>query len=317
MVRNNNTCKICGNDNDNKTYVIQEMMFGTKDKFYYIKCSKCGCLQLKHDDIDLSKYYPNNYYSLSMGNNNKDDKIYNIINKIVLNIIINNRIINKFFPQEFFKTFDCLRGTKIVNSSKILDVGCGSGLWLNELSKLGFTNLRGVDLYIRNNINHKNGISISKGEIDNIKNEKFDVITFHHSFEHMRNPQEVFNKIYELLNDKGICIIRIPVIDSYAWKKYKTNWVQIDAPRHLYLHSKKSIEMLAENSNLKVYDIRYDSTEFQFWGSEEYMKGIPLITGKNRVYGLFSNTKMKKFKRKARILNKKHIGDQAIFYISK
>ena len=43
------------------------------------------------------------------------------------------------------------------------------------------------------------------------------------------------------------------------------------------LHTVKSIEMLLKKTNLKAKYIKYDSSEMQFLGSENYKKGIPLI----------------------------------------
>ena len=40
-------------------------MFGSEESFEYIKCSKCGCMQLVDEDMNMSKYYQNNYYSFN------------------------------------------------------------------------------------------------------------------------------------------------------------------------------------------------------------------------------------------------------------
>src|SRR5690606_33179597 len=57
------TCRICGNIGENKMHMAREMMFGTRDKFRYIECAKCGTLQIA-EIPDLTKYYPAEYYSL-------------------------------------------------------------------------------------------------------------------------------------------------------------------------------------------------------------------------------------------------------------
>jgi 2-polyprenyl-3-methyl-5-hydroxy-6-metoxy-1,4-benzoquinol methylase len=70
----------------------------------------------------------------------------------------------------------------------------------------------------------------------------------HHSFEHMDNPCGVLKQIDKLLNPDGELLIRIPVSDSFAWRKYGVDWFQLDAPRHFFLHTTKSIALLAKNS---------------------------------------------------------------------
>lgn len=46
-------------------HILPEMMFGFGEEFAYFECSKCGCLQISEIPVDISKYYPSDYYSFS------------------------------------------------------------------------------------------------------------------------------------------------------------------------------------------------------------------------------------------------------------
>jgi len=83
--------------------------------------------------------------------------------------------------------------------------------------------------------------------------------------------------IPENMTPAEICVLRIPTVSSDAWRQYKTDWVSLDAPRYLFLHSIKSINMLAEESRLKVAAILYDALPKQFWGSEMIKRDISLL----------------------------------------
>jgi hypothetical protein len=137
---------------------------------------------------------------------------------------------------------------------------------------------------------------------------------FHHSFEHVPDPINTLISVSRRLSKIGLCLIRIPTISSYAWRKYGTYWVQLDAPRHFYLHS-------INKTNLKIDDIIWDSTSFQFWGSEQYLKNIPLRSGlsyaDNQNKSIFSPNQIQEFEVKAKELNRNKCGDQAAFFISK
>ncbi|MCC5464573.1 class I SAM-dependent methyltransferase [Pelosinus baikalensis] len=204
--------------------------------------------------------------------------------------------------------------TQINPSSRILDVGCGIGNRLREMLDAGFTNLTGVDPNIKQDIVYENKVKIYKSEIFDINDKLFDLIMLHHSFEHMSNPEQVLNKIYDLLPPNGHALIRIPVASSYAWRHYNINWVQLDAPRHLFLHTVKSIELLAKKAKFTIKDIIWDSSEFQFTGSESYTKGVPLNKLKK---SNFSQNEIHRYREKAQELNLKHDGDQACFYLQK
>jgi hypothetical protein len=81
------------------------------------------------------------------------------------------------------------------------------------------------------------------------------------------------------------------------------------------------MELLVNKTNLKIDDIIWDSTSFQFWGSEQYLKNIPLRSGlsyaDNQNKSIFSPNQIQEFEVKAKELNRNKCGDQAAFFISK
>ena len=116
-------------------------------------------------------------------------------------------------------------------------------------------------------------------------------------------------------------MIRIPLVSSEAWEKYGTDWVQLDAPRHFFLHSIESIKILAGETGFSIKEVAYDSDEGQFWGSEQYLKDIPLVAensyARNPAKSIFSQEEIKNFKAMARELNSSSRGDQAAVYLVK
>ncbi|MFZ9263395.1 MAG: hypothetical protein ACO3AA_08685, partial [Chitinophagaceae bacterium] len=105
-----------------------------------------------------------------------------------------------------------------------------------------------------------------------------------------------------------------------SWEHYKEHWIQLDPPRHLYLHSLESIEKLVSASNLKIKEIIFDSTEFQFIGSEQAKMGIALEDNrsyiKNKTTDLFSSAQINDFKKRAVELNSQKKGDQIAVVIT-
>lgn len=316
-------CKICNNINDNKVYKVKEMMLGLREEFVYFQCSICECLQIEEVPGNIEKYYPSNYYSfLSPSSQELKNIFIKILKKlrakyIMLNRGIFGKLIYNYFPDTALKMLSLIKPN--INNS-ILDIGCGNGTLLHTLKEIGFKNLLGADPYIKEDIQYKNGLKIIKKSVQEI-NTKWDIIMLHHSFEHLPNPIEIIQTISELLNDKGTCLIRVPTPSSYAWEHYRENWVQLDAPRHFFLHSVKSIELLAEKAGLKIEKIIYDSTDFQFWGSEQYTQDIPLTSSNSYLMSpsnsIFSMKEIRQFKRQASKLNQNNRGDTCAFFLKK
>jgi hypothetical protein len=114
-------------------------------------------------------------------------------------------------------------------------------------------------------------------------------------------------------------LLRIPVAQREAWRRFGPRWAQLDAPRHTFLHTPTSIALLAQKAGLELYQTTDDSTSFQFYASVLYERGLPLIdeqTGRFRdpqtVFGL---EEMERFEKEAAALNRTNQGDQACFYL--
>jgi 2-polyprenyl-3-methyl-5-hydroxy-6-metoxy-1,4-benzoquinol methylase len=199
----------------------------------------------------------------------------------------------------------------------ILDVGSGAGQLLMMLKNLGYTNLTGIDPYANR--------STYPVEIKNIHladlpdHETFDLIMFHHSFEHTPDPIETLLTAKQHLRKDGVILIRTPLI-SYAFEKYQENWFQLDAPRHLHLQSLKSIRMMLEKTGLKLKDLYCDSRDEQFYVSENYVKNISMKEARRSplnalVHVLFSSERSK-FRKEAKKLNAQLMGDSVAYYIT-
>jgi len=316
-------CGICGNHEDNVIYNVLEMMFDTREQFRYFQCSRCKCLQISEIPRDTAKYYPRNYYSFSGDPGEKyKHPVERALRKLsdhytVFDHGLLGMFIGRMFPNKKLKGLS--RG-KLTKNSRILDVGCGTGARLYALREIGFKNLLGIDPYLRKDILYENGLRILKQSVDDVSGE-WDLIMYHHSFEHISDPLAELKKVGKLLHGRGVCLLRIPTVSSYAWEHYREHWVQIDAPRHYYLHSLESINVLAEAAGFYLQDVLYDSTVDQFRASELYRQGIPLFpsdpAARERSGSLISKQQIRLWKKKTGQLNKEKRGDQAAFYLIK
>jgi SAM-dependent methyltransferase len=296
------------------------MMFGTRDEFEYVECASCGCLQIIEIPSDLLRYYPDNFYALQIKKNPKKHPIRTLIRRQRAKYCLYGK--NKLWPLRLKKygSFNWFKKSKINFDSDVLDVGCGAGKLLLRMQRNGFINLTGIDPYIKDDISYRNGVKIFKKHIFEL-NGQYDLVMSHHSFEHMPQPLDVLNKFYELLRPNRYALIRMPMASSFAWRHYGANWVGLDAPRHLFLHTLKSMQLLSKKAGFKVVDIEFDSTGRQFFASELFVRNIPLKDSSNYLNNaqraLFSHEQMEAFEAKAIELNAKGDGDQACFYLHK
>ncbi len=338
------TCRLCGNRSGNSLHQAREMFLGTRDCFAYIECRSCGTLQIQRVP-ELQDYYPRSYYSFQFAGEQRIEfptSLWECATRSVGGFLRRNaadyyckrhspaksrnflgRHVSEKMKRLTVGFPDYIKDTTLdlsVNrSSKILDVGCGAGINLLSLGAFGFSNLIGVDPFLSADITYRNGVRILKTELAKLEAE-FDLIIASHSLEHVPEPRETLRQIHRLLRKGQWAIVRIPLL-AYAWEKYGTDWVQLDAPRHLFLFSSQRFSALASETGFTVAQVSFDSTAFQFWGSEQYQQDIPLIDERsyfvNPQNSIFSAPQLKEFSRKATELNERKEGDQAIFYLRK
>lgn len=317
-------CRICGNIDGNRIVSAREMMFGFRDRFNYLECCSCGCLGIIDPPASLDRYYPKEYFPSVTARSKGGIKAYlrrqrarHCLNRssligAPLTVIFGRPTCDIFGKPDYY---GWLSKCALKFDSRILDVGCGMGVLLTQLMKDGFTNLHGIDPYIEHDISIPPYLSIRKAEISTTEGT-YDFVMLHHTFEHIRDPLETLLRINSILNHGSFLLIRIPVASSYAYRTYGVNWAQLDAPRHYFLHTVKSMEILANQAGFNLSDIEFDSTEFQFWASEQYKCDIPLHDPASGPDQLSLETR-KSYRQKARDLNQRREGDSAAFYLYK
>ena len=318
----NSACIICDNTVNNTTVTVKELQLGLGEIFNYQQCSNCGSLQLLDVPADLGKYYPNNnYYSFNLGGavSQKTDSFRKAQADYLL--FGKNRVAGSLFTIGFTMPdyYHWMKNTRAKHTDAILDIGTGNGSLLTKLSRIGFTNLTGIDPFIAES--KENGpFKILKMNVFEVK-EKYQIVMMHHSLEHMLEPKEVLHQLQKILKPGGKLLIRIPVMGNYGWKKYGPYWSGVDAPRHIFIPTEKALRMLFKEAGFEIERFEYDSNEYVIWSSEQYLKGMALQDPKsymiNRKASSFTKSQIKEFRKIMKTENEKGNGDTAAIYLRK
>lgn len=331
------TCRVCGNSSENQSHSVREMFFGMRDTFDYIECSRCGTVQIASAP-DLSRYYPRDYYAFGAiqertgGRTRLTAYAGKLVRRRAADYILHgaedsSRPTDRAFRLSMDRLKRFLVGYPeyllknpaqfgITRQSAILDIGSGAGATLEALRHFGFTDLTGVDPFIEQS-SDRHEVSLLKTNVHEL-DRQFELILANHSLEHDADPPLMLKTMHRLLKPQHFAVVRMPVL-SWAWRTYGVNWVQLDAPRHLFLFTVDTFSRLAAEAGFQVNDVDYDSTAFQFWGSEQYAKDIPLMDERsyfiNPDRSVFTKEQIAAYSTEAARLNSLGEGDQAVFYL--
>lgn len=318
-------CRICG-CGSGEAFSAREMMYGLREPFDYFECTDCGCVQIASYPSDISRHYPSDYYAYQSQDISpapaRSTSLKETAKSYLMRIpAVRRRVLRERLTQDWLydKALLSLYVDHLADTeARILDVGCGGGALLRQLLLLGYRNARGVDPYIPADISHGGSPFIRKAQLRDLDGS-YDCISFHHALEHMPDQGSVLNEVRRLLAPNGMALVRIPIVGGEAWRTYRENWVQLDPPRHYYLHSERSLHVLAEQCGLHVRSISYDSTGLQFWGSELYLRDVPLLDPRSPARGsheIFPAAMLAEWEGRAARLNAARDGDQVVVVLA-
>lgn len=313
------TCRICHTTGAAPVFTARETMYGQAGSFPYFQCPACECLQIVDVPDDLGSYYrADSYYSFGDAAVPGGIAGWLIVRRdryAVLGRGVLGRLLHDRKPRLDIRYLSRL---PLHEHTRMLDVGCGGGKLLRTLQRIGFRQLTGLDPFVPADIDLGRGARILKSTLDAF-DEPQDVVMFNHSLEHVPDQAGTLRRAAALLRPGGAITVSIPIVSSDAWRTYGTDWVQLDAPRHLFLHSRRSFEHAAADAGLEIAEIFYDSNAFQFWGSEQCRRGIPLMDPRSYAVdpaaSTFSADEIAAFSRRAALANAAGTGDQATFIL--
>jgi len=137
---------------------------------------------------------------------------------------------------------------------RLLDVGCGSGLFLLWATELGW-DAEGIEINataVRYAI--ACGLRVRQGTIDEVaySDNSFDVVTMSHSLEHIRQPVAVLRSVSRMLRPGGKLYLSTPNRGGMLAKVAGRRWRQLDIPRHLYFLTRVTLGRMLDQCGFSV-----------------------------------------------------------------
>ena len=273
------TCPCCGQKNIVSVLSAEDYAV-SHERFEIWECKDCTArfTQNVPGINEISSYYQSdNYISHS-------DTTEGIINKVY----------HKVRNRTLIKKRNMVREITGKSIGSLLDVGCGTGAFLNTMHQSGWQ-ITGLepDETARRKAKELYNLDLETPEkLFSLPGNSFDAITMWHVLEHVHELHRYIETLKNLLKPGGKLFIAVPNYTSYDAKAYKEFWAAYDVPRHLYHFSPASMRTLLAMHNMEVISMKpmwYDSFYVSML-SEKYKTGISNIL-KAFITGGVSNLK--------------------------
>ena len=264
-------CKCCHSEGIYLYQSLQDRLFGVDGKWSVKQCvnQQCGLLWLDPMPIeeDLHKAYENYYTHVDqsvakkslMSKATAGYKAYkygfmlsetNPIQRLLGRAFSLFGFLKEHMDYPFVHFKDLPKG-------KLLELGSGSGDTLKLFKAWGWQ-AEGLDFDAKavENASGK-GLLVHQGDIfsQKFENNNFDAIFSSHVFEHVPDPEALLNESYRALKSGGVFVAVMPNSNSKLHKFFKSNWRELDPPRHLNIFSPIALHHLVKKTKFKSFNI--------------------------------------------------------------
>jgi SAM-dependent methyltransferase len=233
-------CPLCGSAGGAERYVVPDLLYGVPGRFRYVACDRCGLLRLspRPTGDTIGAAYPPGYepYRKAI-----EDQTTNPAVRWLRHRQLRTR---------------CVQVTRLATSGRLLDVGCSTGLFLNEMQRYGQWELCGVEpsaeaaRYARERF----GLDVRQGRLEDAAFGEvcFDIITLWDVLEHLPDPGAAVERMRDLLAPGGRVILSVPNLDSIDARLFGPWWTGIDPPRHFSVFRRCDLARLLTERGLQV-----------------------------------------------------------------
>lgn len=140
----------------------------------------------------------------------------------------------------------------------LLDVGAANGHFM-KIARDGGWQIKGVEISeYASNEGRKHGLDIVTGTVHSpeLSEGEFNAITMLDVLEHLQSPEKDIRRCYSLLKEGGLLAINTPDSASLWARLCGSHWQLIVPPEHLFLFSKKSLEIVLNRNDFEILSIR-------------------------------------------------------------
>lgn len=232
-IEENAACELCGSNGAKPVFTTRDLNWRIPGEFTVVRCPDCGLKYVnpRPAQSEIWKYYAETFMA---GNAEFTEEDMDRMRFIAAPLL------------------------KRKPGGSALDIGCGSGRLLYYLKNIGWE-VHGVEPRAEGakQAAEKLGPVIFHGRAEDadFQEGSFDAVTMVHVLEHIYHPFDLLVNIRRFLKPDGVLMAEVPNIESFEARVFAKRWAPVDAPRHLFHFSPRTLEAIIKKagySNIKI-----------------------------------------------------------------
>lgn len=233
------SCALCGSDRQAICLSGRDRLTGMAGEFQFVRCLDCGLIRQspRLTPVSLAQYYPAEYPLFQFSQAARQSALRRLDYR--LGQLKRVRLVQRFR-----------------HSGDLLDVGCGTGDFVYEMSRCQGWRARGLEPspYACHYAREILRLDVVCAELDNhpFAERDFDLVTMWNVLEHLYDPGHALQCVHRLLRPGGLLILAVPVVPSFLSRLFGPYWSEWDLPRHLYIFARQTMERLCREAGFTV-----------------------------------------------------------------
>jgi SAM-dependent methyltransferase len=237
------SCDWCGSPGGEELFSGPDLLMDMPGQFRLVRCETCGVVRQNPwlTWESLKDYYPEDYSAYEPIIDREKSQV--------------KRADRRYGMWKRLRSIERLQP-----GGRLLDVGCGTGVFLAEAQRSGKWELAAVEPspaaadYVRRELD----IPVFNrrfAEMD-LPADSFDVITMWNVLEHLHQPVQDLRQAAALLRPGGWLVFSVPNLESMEARLFGRYWLGWDLPRHLYLFPQKQLREILTTLGLRQKDVQ-------------------------------------------------------------
>jgi len=262
-------CGLCGADDARRLFRDRDRQLNIEGRFDVVRCRNCQLVYVNpRPRQDAILRYYSGYRPAGAGGpcpSAKDRRRF----RLWLRTITGNRLKVALANMNVPRWFCLERDTP----GAVIDIGCGEGGVLRELSKQGWETY-GIELdeqAAKRAAEVTPNVFCGQLERASLPSNRFDLAIFHHSLEHLPQPLASLREVRRVLKEGGEVLIEVPNLQSPQARVFGQRWVGWDLPRHLYHFSALTLKQMLEEAGFSDPEVWQAPAPGHFAASLQYL----------------------------------------------